>query len=126
MLQAWGFQCLCDLCTAPPEVSAESDKRRQDIVALKQEAMSLAQQGDLAGAVNVIDDQINLMAEEGLESLLREQYEVLARIHWALGDKGKAKEFGAKAVDLLTFQGYLDPRHAEWHVQILLRNFDRM
>lgn len=123
LLADWGFQCTCDMCTAAPAEIAASDNRRQKITQLKADIMDFLNRGKVHGAVKMIREVIDVMDKENLRPLMTEQYETLARIQWALGNKEKGVEYARESIRLLTDHGFMDPRDFDENLMGLLYSF---
>ena len=97
----WGFQCTCDLCSAPkPEVSA-SDRRRERIRAVREEVLEYIQRRDFHSAIKLNEELVDLIGKEHMAPHLGEHYEVLARLYLAATDLKSAKKYASLAlVDL--------------------------
>ncbi|KAH8890657.1 hypothetical protein GQ53DRAFT_603754, partial [Thozetella sp. PMI_491] len=100
-LREWGFTCSCALCTAKAADKKASDKRRKKLAQGISLMVKALQRGDAKGAINILQEAIKSLQVEGLEALSGEVYESLARIYWVLGDKRRAREHAAKAVEYL-------------------------
>ena len=51
-------------------------------------------------ALRFMRDVVGLLVEEGLEVLVGEQYENMARIFWVLGKRANAERYGRLAVEV--------------------------
>lgn len=68
----------------------QSDRRRTRIGQIRDEMLGLIQGQRLTKAVAAAKEMIDLVLEEELVAHLAEHYEVLARLHQALGDRTAA------------------------------------
>lgn len=123
-LERWGFKCTCPLCSAPPSEKAISDTRRQRIEEAKPELVAFWKEGKYQAAIRIGEEIVELIKEEGLTSMLTDEYVVLARLYLIRGDKETAEEYAELAVEILSNLGFLgteDP--AEWGLERLLGAF---
>jgi hypothetical protein len=108
LLRRWGFKCNCSLCNASYEKLSVSDYRRTRIKMVREEVLELVETGHFHKAieVHVDEDLLDLIAKEGLLSMLGEHYEILARLYHATGDTKNAEKYGRLALaDLKTYGG---------------------
>ncbi|KAL2256392.1 hypothetical protein VTK26DRAFT_1742 [Humicola hyalothermophila] len=94
--KVWGFKCQCSLCVSSPEVLNASDTRRERIRSLREEVITLAQQGEFNKAVQSAETLFKLVEEEGLTEQMGDMYEVPARLYYHVGNLEKALELARK------------------------------
>jgi hypothetical protein len=97
----WGFQCTCELCSAPAEEISASDRRRERIRVVRQEVLEHVQRRDFQSAIKLNEELFDLIVREKMAPHLGEHYEVLARLYLAATDLKSAKKYAQLAlVDL--------------------------
>lgn len=88
----WGFNCSCELCSAPPEAREASDQRRERMVeayyAMQDESTSYN------ALVELTREFINLAQVERLLPKVGEYYQALMRIYYGFGDAETARKYG--------------------------------
>ncbi|KAK4250070.1 hypothetical protein C7999DRAFT_38993 [Corynascus novoguineensis] len=92
VLQAWGFQCRCALCSASIEERNLSDRRRERLL----EIHHILGQADLLGSKRVgalIIEAMGLIDQEELHPQLVEYYQQFAKAYMALSDLKRARAF---------------------------------
>ncbi|GAB1312708.1 SET domain-containing protein 5 [Madurella fahalii] len=100
LLQKWGFQCTCPLCSSSPSVLAASDARRKKIATLGDEVLKMLDRGDSPKrAAEMYEEVVDAVREEGLVPHLGAHYEVLGRLYLAAGDQRKGVELVKKGVE---------------------------
>ena len=83
-----------------------SDRRRRRMGQIRDGMLGLIEARRFAEAVEAAEEMVRLVVAEGLASHLAEHYEVLARLHLALGDGAQAVRYARLAVaDLERFGG---------------------
>ncbi|KAF2006394.1 SET domain-containing protein [Amniculicola lignicola CBS 123094] len=125
-LRKWGFKCSCDLCSSPPSVLAASDERRVRISSSENSLVDLWKVGQVQSAIRLAEEIVDLMKEEELESMLTDEYVILARLHLLLEEKNKAEEYAELAVEELKNLGFLGVDEREWddwNLEKLLKTF---
>lgn len=93
MLERWGFECSCAICTAPAEEFAESDNRRRRLHDLKQDAYDASFENRTAQAVGLTEESLALLQEEGLMMAAGWRYKFLARWNTELGREEEAEKY---------------------------------
>ncbi len=92
----WGFNCTCDLCSAPPEARAASDRRRERLVeahyAMQDESTSYE------ALVELTREFIQLAEAEQLLAKVGDYYRSLMRIYYGVGDGETAQKYGRAAL----------------------------
>ncbi|KAM0334498.1 hypothetical protein ACHAQA_001527 [Verticillium albo-atrum] len=119
----WGFKCTCDMCTAAPETIAASDERRLKVGELKAEVIDFLGRGKVHGAIKLIKQVLKLLDTEGLQPLMTEHYDSLARIYWYLNDHKKSRDNARAAVELLAVHGFIELKDLELYVEALLQKY---
>ncbi|KAK3905518.1 SET domain-protein 5 [Staphylotrichum tortipilum] len=91
-LSNWGFNCSCELCSAPPEAREASDQRRERMVevyyAMQDESTSYNT------LVELTREFIKLAQVERLLAKVGEYYQALMRIYYGFGDAETARKYG--------------------------------
>ncbi|CRK14317.1 hypothetical protein BN1723_016170 [Verticillium longisporum] len=118
-LADWGFKCTCEMCTAAPDVIAESDARRSKVEDLQAEVLDFLGRGKIHGAIKLIKSILELLETEGLQPLMTEHYDSLARIYWYLNERGKSRANARSAVELLAVHGFIDLKDVDLYVGAL-------
>ncbi|KAL1798239.1 hypothetical protein ACET3X_002276 [Alternaria dauci] len=124
LLKRWGFKCTCDLCSLPTQERQSSDLRRTMIAQAEEKIMELAQEYKLAEAIALAEESVDMIEEEGIWSMLTDEYAMLAMLWLEKGDKEKAEVYGKKTHRLLADLGFLgigEERDA-WDLETLLKN----
>ncbi|KAK3370927.1 hypothetical protein B0T24DRAFT_594799 [Lasiosphaeria ovina] len=98
LLQKWGFQCSCALCSADADTLAASDARRAEMRATGQRVLQRVEAGDFAGAVALNGALVAAVAEEKLVPHLGDHFDVMARLCLAAGDAEGAAKYARKAI----------------------------
>ncbi|KAL9949014.1 hypothetical protein ACHAO5_001266 [Verticillium nonalfalfae] len=122
-LADWGFKCTCEMCTAAPDVIAESDARRSKVEDLQAEVLDFLGRGKIHGAIKLIKSILALLETEGLQPLMTEHYDSLARIYWYLNERGKSRANARSAVELLAVHGFIDRKDVDLYVGAVLEKY---
>ncbi|KAH7406388.1 hypothetical protein DE146DRAFT_629722 [Phaeosphaeria sp. MPI-PUGE-AT-0046c] len=108
LLHRWGFKCTCSLCSLPQLEKKVSDTRRLMISSAEARVVELAGKRELNAAIATALEVVELVNDEGgLESLLTDEYAMLAMLYKSKGDRREADKWGRKAWALLGDLGYL-------------------
>jgi hypothetical protein len=94
------------------------------IAQIKEKVLKALSENDLNTAMNLLEEMISHLADEDLEPAFQEPYELIGRIHGALGDKGRTVHYFHKKLDVLEVYGYLGPRDRAADIRELLERFD--
>ncbi|KAK0706096.1 hypothetical protein B0T26DRAFT_679823 [Lasiosphaeria miniovina] len=111
LLQKWGFQCSCALCSADADTLAASDARRTEMRATGQRVLQRVEAGDFAAAVALNGALVAAVAEEKLVPHLGDHFDVMARLCLAAGDAEGAAKYARKAIAEL--KGFYQGAEAE-------------
>ena len=122
-LRKWGFECTCDLCSAPPDEVAASDERREKIAALKQQAIQAFQAGKVYLSLKLTRQILPLLPKENLFQEMADQYENMSRIYYVMRDRKNATKYAKKSLGVLVEMGYL-PWVQEEHVNVMFARFE--
>ena len=123
-LSRYGFTCTCELCSLPPEEKATSDKQRRLIQQVKPVIAARFKEGKYQEAIHIVEDVIELLNAENLDSMLPDEYVFLARLSLLREDKEKAEEYAESALEILDNLGFLGEEGREgWGVEELLKAF---
>lgn len=107
-ISRWGFTCTCTLCSLPDEHKRASDIRRLLIAQSESKVIELASDGKITEAIDLARESVDMIIDEGgLESMLTDEYAMLAMLWLSKGDRETAEMWGRKAWDLLGDLGYL-------------------
>ncbi|CAN9165956.1 unnamed protein product [Alternaria alternata] len=124
LIRRWGFKCTCDLCSLPIQERQASDLRRTVIAQAEEKIIELAQEYKLTEAISLAEESVEMIKEEGIWSMLTDEYAMLAMLWLEKGDKGRAEMYGKKTHRLLADLGFLgigEEREA-WNLETLLTN----
>lgn len=86
--------------------------------------MELAQDYKLDEAISLAEESVEMIKEEGIWSMLTDEYAMLAMLWLEKGDREKAEVYGKKTHRLLADLGFLgigEEREA-WKLETLLKN----
>ncbi|KAF3354190.1 hypothetical protein VdG1_07655 [Verticillium dahliae VDG1] len=122
-LADWGFKCTCEMCTAAPDVIAASDARRSKVEDLQAQVLDFLGRGKIHGAIKLIESILELLETEGLQPLMTEHYDSLARIYWYLNERGKSRANARSAVELLAVHGFIDLKDVDLYVGAVLDKY---
>jgi tetratricopeptide (TPR) repeat protein len=124
LLENWGFNCTCSLCFSSTEQIAASDARRMRIVEARNKANEAREKGDYEGAVDLVQELIELSNEEGLKPLESDFQEMMGKLYAEKGDLELARTYGEMALDgWMMFSG-ADNHHVDT-VKGFLRNLKK-
>jgi len=101
----WGFKCKCSLCTGSREAIKASDERRTRIRTLKDEVVDIALGGDYKRAIELSEELLAVIEEEGLTAHYGDFYEIPAQLYYATGDMTNAAKYAKLALEDLTSYG---------------------
>ncbi|KAI4622784.1 uncharacterized protein J4E87_005877 [Alternaria ethzedia] len=124
LIKRWGFKCTCSLCSLPADERQASDLRRTMITQAEEKIMELAKAYKLDEAIALAEESVELIKDEGVWSMLTDEYAMLAMLWLEKGDKEKAEAYGEKTHRLLSDLGFLgigEDREA-WKLETLLKN----
>ncbi|KXX72970.1 SET domain-containing protein 5 [Madurella mycetomatis] len=97
-LRNWGFNCTCDLCSAPSEAREASDRRRGQLFevyyAIQEEST------EYHSLVKLTREFIDLAQKERLIAKMGEYYRVFMGVYFEIGDLVSAKKYGQAALKL--------------------------
>ncbi|KAG9194295.1 hypothetical protein G6011_04330 [Alternaria panax] len=128
LLTRWGFRCTCDLCSLPSQERKASDLRRTMIAQAEEKIMELAQEYKLDEAISLAEESVQMIKEEGIWSMLTDEYAILAMLWLEKGNEEKADIYGKQTHRLLADLGFLgigEEREA-WKLETLLNNLGGM
>ncbi|KAL1839098.1 hypothetical protein VTJ49DRAFT_1866 [Mycothermus thermophilus] len=94
----WGFNCTCDLCTAPPETREISDERRERLVEIYYAMQDETTNYDTL--VELSRELVQLARDERLLARAPEYYQSLMRIFYSFGDQETAWKYGRMSLKL--------------------------
>lgn len=109
VLQAWGFQCNCTLCTASTKERNLSDSRRERLLDIHSLILSQATELSTQRIGELILEAVHLIEKEQLEPQLVEYYQQFAKAYMMIRDFRRAREFAALADQMWLFYG--GPEH---------------
>ena len=92
----YNFNCTCSLCTAPKVKMAVSDKRRDQIIAIRR--VLADPETELTQALDLANELLGLAEEEGLDIKLKDYYNELTQVFFKLKDTDSALEFAEAAL----------------------------
>ncbi|KAI1761497.1 SET domain-containing protein [Hypoxylon sp. FL1150] len=109
LIQEWGFNCTCSLCSSKEE-SAASDRRRGRIQDLLAE-LDLPEVRNHAAIENRVAEILDLCEKEGMAAQVGDFYTIVADVYSTLGDLSRARRYGELALkELKYFASYDHPR----------------
>jgi hypothetical protein len=94
------------------------------IAQAEEKIIELAQEYKLTEAISLAEESVEMIKEEGIWSMLTDEYAMLAMLWLEKGDKGRAETYGKKTHRLLADLGFLgrgEEREA-WNLETLLTN----
>lgn len=91
-LSNWGFNCTCELCSAPSEARAASDHRRERLVEIYYAMQD--ESTDYNMLVELTHEFIKLAQVERLLARVGEYYQSFMRIYYSFGDYETARKYG--------------------------------
>jgi hypothetical protein len=110
----WGFTCTCALCELSMLEKKASDVRRLLIAQAETKVLELARKGEIEQAIALAEESGGMIQDEGMESMLTDEYAMLAMLYLEKGDRETAKVWGRKAWRVLGDLGYLGVGDDEW------------
>ncbi|KAG7136292.1 hypothetical protein HYQ45_006117 [Verticillium longisporum] len=111
------------MCTAAPDVIAASDARRSKVEDLQAQVLDFLGRGKIHGAIKLIESILELLETEGLQPLMTEHYDSLARIYWYLNERVKSRANARSAVELLAVHGFIDLKDVDLYVGAVLDKY---
>ena len=86
--------------------------------------MELAQDYKLDEAISLAEESVEMIKEEGIWSMLTDEYAMLAMLWLEKGDREKAEVYGEKTHRLLADLGFLGigEERETWKLETLLKN----
>ncbi|KAK1754443.1 SET domain-containing protein 5 [Echria macrotheca] len=94
----WGFECTCELCSAPPDEIARSDARRKKITQLGAEVVENLEEYSFEAAVGKHREMMEVIEEEALAPHMGDYYEVMTRLLAASKNIKEAKKYARLAI----------------------------
>jgi hypothetical protein len=122
-LEKWGFNCTCQLCTAPEESRIAHDQHLTSLLDHKNSLRDALRKRDANAAIDLLKRNIELLAEAESASLRIEPYGSLSRIYWAMGDKDNAEMYAHMALDLAEKYEFLEVRNRTKDIRNVLEMF---
>ncbi|KAI6374045.1 hypothetical protein MCOR25_003278 [Pyricularia grisea] len=128
VLLGWGFNCTCQLCSAPSRILETSDANRQQIQ-LKLDELDEVRQAIHGGRRDVVErimkEILSLMDDEGMEAQRGDVYGIAAQVLLDMGDRDGARDYGHRAVDALGEYAGIDSERTEEAAVFLERLYKR-
>ncbi|KAH9435614.1 hypothetical protein MCOR02_004536 [Pyricularia oryzae] len=124
LLHRWGFKCTCALCSAPPSAVAASDARRTRAMSVRDGILAAVEAGELREAIELGKQLVDISAREGLASGLGDHYEVLARLHAAVGDLQGAGAYARRALEEMSVFGGSEAYGSFDELDLFVRNLE--
>lgn len=122
VLLGWGFNCTCQLCSAPSHILETSDANRQE-VQLKLDELDEARQATPGGGRDtverIMEETLALMDHEGMEAQRGDIYAIAAQVLLDMGDQDGAIYYGHMAVEALGEYAGMDSERTEEAVVFL-------
>jgi hypothetical protein len=110
----WGFTCTCALCELPMLEKKASDVRRLLIAQAETKVLELAKKGEIERAIALAKESVGMIQDEGMESMLTDEYAMLAMLFLEKEDRETAEVWGRKAWRMLGDLGYLGVGEEQW------------
>jgi len=107
MLDGWGFECTCDLCSLPKKEKELSDGRRERLQMIHMELSSYGM--DRKRMDELVEEMTYLIETEQIWPLFCEYYVVTARAYLGAGALKTARKYTQMADD--TWIQYGGPNH---------------
>lgn len=117
-LARWGFKCTCSLCSLPPAEREKSDKLRAQIAGADTKILNLFEQGKHAEALKLGERLMDNIHAEGQEGYLTDQYGLLAKLYYIVGERKRAERYAKKSFEWLWSMGFMGKegeRGSGWH-----------
>jgi hypothetical protein len=94
------------------------------IAQAEEKIMQLAQDYKLDEAISLAEESVEMIKEEGIWSMLTDEYAMLAMLWLEKGDRAKAEVYGEMTHRLLADLGFLGVggERETWSLEMLLRN----
>ncbi|KAK0702557.1 hypothetical protein B0T21DRAFT_321423 [Apiosordaria backusii] len=105
VLEPWGFQCQCALCSAPPREREIADSRRERILEIYQTLSKAADLESVERVDQLVKEAILLIEREELQPQLVEYYAHFARAYIEINELKKAREYIHRADDMWLLYG---------------------
>ncbi|KAI1779204.1 SET domain-containing protein [Hypoxylon cercidicola] len=122
LIQEWGFNCSCSLCSSPDESKA-SDHRRGRIQDLLGE-LDRPEVRNHAAVQERVNEILDLCEKEALAAQVGDFYTIVAEVYSSMGDVDLARKYGELALkELKHFAGYDHERTRT--ATLFLKNLDR-
>ncbi|KAJ4299824.1 hypothetical protein N0V90_005070 [Kalmusia sp. IMI 367209] len=117
-LKRWGFTCTCALCSLPAAEKTASDMRRALIAKSETKAVQLYGEGKTVEAIELAEETLEMMREEGLEGTEADQLVLLAKMWLGVGEREAAERYGRESWERLRGMGFLgEVRDEEWELE---------
>jgi len=99
MLQPWGFQCRCSMCTAHPHVIAESDSRRERMFEVHSTLSMAIETSSLSKARidAIVKEALQIIEIEELDPQLVEYHQLFAKAYMSINEVASARKHIAAA-----------------------------
>lgn len=119
LIQFWGFNCTCDLCSNPraTELSDRQRNRIQELLAALDDPAHHTHEKVAAATAEVE----RLVVEEGMTGQMGDLYSIIADAYLAMGDLPMARRYGRRAVELLRWYAGFDSARTESALQFMVR-----
>ncbi|KAK4183002.1 hypothetical protein QBC35DRAFT_545094 [Podospora australis] len=104
LLRGWGFNCTCSLCSLPPNDLAASDARRKRVDLLGPQVIQLVEEGKFEEAIELNNLLMAAMEEEEMLPHMGDYFEIMGRLHQAMGKYAEAKGWYDRAME--EFKGF--------------------
>lgn len=105
----WGFNCTCNLCTAPDYVIERSDDRLLLITSLERELANISFTAPRAASPSTAEMLVSLYQQERFDGAIAEAYSFAALEYSYIADKRMAQKYAALAAEALQLW------RGEWH-----------
>ncbi|KAF2099758.1 SET domain-containing protein [Rhizodiscina lignyota] len=133
----WGFNCSCNLCTAPDYVIERSDDRLLLITSLERELANLSFSATRAAGPSTAEMLVSLYQQERLDGAIAEAYSFAALEYAYVAERRLAQKYAALAVEALQLwrgewhqatRSFMEmlvypERHSMWNISAVVREF---
>ncbi|KAK4172731.1 hypothetical protein QBC36DRAFT_196300 [Triangularia setosa] len=105
VLQPWGFQCQCTLCSAPASKRKVADSRRDRILEIYQTLSKAADLESVERVDQLVREALLLIEKEELQPQLVEYYAHFARAYIETNELKKAREYIQRSDEMWLLYG---------------------
>lgn len=111
MIQFWGFNCTCALCSNAQAIET-SDRQRSRIQKILEDLDDPANHTPERVSVGTAEVE-DLVVKEGMTGQMGDLYSIIANVYLTMGDLKMARSYGELAVKLLRWYSGFDSARTE-------------